>query len=69
MQFYYFVEFIKPICLPTTEYVALQDYNEGNSYVTAGWGMTEFGKIFHILLCHIDSTQAEGSDVKRYPCL
>ncbi|CAH4036903.1 unnamed protein product [Pieris brassicae] len=38
-----FTDFIKPACLPTTEYVASQDYTNDNSYMTAGWGITEYG--------------------------
>ncbi|XP_022116267.2 CLIP domain-containing serine protease 14D [Pieris rapae] len=37
-----FTDFIKPVCLPTTEYVAGQDYTNDNSYMTAGWGITEY---------------------------
>ncbi|CAF4868749.1 unnamed protein product [Pieris macdunnoughi] len=40
-----FTDFIKPACLPTTEYVASQDYTNDNSYMTAGWGITEYGRI------------------------
>ncbi|KAI8425112.1 hypothetical protein MSG28_006963 [Choristoneura fumiferana] len=37
-----FTEFVRPICLPTTEYVARKDYDLDNSYVTGGWGRTEY---------------------------
>lgn len=37
-------EFISPICLPTTEYVTMQEHAQDIPYETAGWGVTEFGK-------------------------
>ncbi|XP_034834258.1 CLIP domain-containing serine protease B4-like [Maniola hyperantus] len=40
-----FTDFIQPICLPTTEYVKMQDYTRDISYWTAGWGVTEFGEV------------------------
>ncbi|XP_045776221.1 CLIP domain-containing serine protease 14D-like isoform X2 [Maniola jurtina] len=39
-----FTDFIQPICLPTTEYIKMQDYTRDSSYWTAGWGVTEFGE-------------------------
>ncbi|XP_063831407.1 CLIP domain-containing serine protease HP8-like [Ostrinia nubilalis] len=39
-----FTDFIRPICLPTTKFVANQDYSPGSTYWTAGWGKTEFEK-------------------------
>ncbi|XP_039757565.1 CLIP domain-containing serine protease 14D-like isoform X2 [Pararge aegeria] len=39
-----FTDFIEPICLPTTEYIKMQDYQHDSSYWTAGWGVTEFGE-------------------------
>ncbi|XP_023941049.2 CLIP domain-containing serine protease B4 [Bicyclus anynana] len=38
-----FTDFIQPICLPTTEYIKMQDYTHNSVYWTAGWGVTEFG--------------------------
>ncbi|XP_048486113.1 CLIP domain-containing serine protease HP8 [Plutella xylostella] len=38
-----YTDFVRPICLPTTEYVKGMDYFEGNTYRTAGWGRTESG--------------------------
>ncbi|XP_041969294.1 serine protease 7-like [Aricia agestis] len=37
-----FTDYIQPVCLPTTEYVAVQDYLKDSSYLTAGWGATEY---------------------------
>ncbi|XP_047994830.1 serine proteinase stubble-like [Leguminivora glycinivorella] len=37
-----FTEFIRPICLPTTEYIARIDYDLDSEYITGGWGKTEF---------------------------
>ncbi|CAG4986745.1 unnamed protein product [Colias eurytheme] len=37
-----FTETIRPICLPTTPYIARQDYSFDVDYVTAGWGLTEY---------------------------
>ncbi|CAH2257120.1 jg11956 [Pararge aegeria aegeria] len=41
---YIYTDFIEPICLPTTEYIKMQDYQHDSSYWTAGWGVTEFGE-------------------------
>ncbi|XP_026494208.2 CLIP domain-containing serine protease HP8-like [Vanessa tameamea] len=38
-----FTNFIQPVCLPTTEYIMMQDYVHESSYWVAGWGLTEFG--------------------------
>ncbi|XP_045537778.1 CLIP domain-containing serine protease B9 [Papilio machaon] len=38
-----YTDFIRPVCLPTTEFVASQDYVIGTSFTTAGWGLTELG--------------------------
>lgn len=40
----YFTDFIQPVCLPTTEYVMMQDYLQDSSYWAAGWGLTEYGQ-------------------------
>ncbi|XP_052744134.1 uncharacterized protein LOC112056709 [Bicyclus anynana] len=40
-----FTDFIQPICLPTTEYIKMQDYTHNSVYWTAGWGVTEFGEL------------------------
>ncbi|XP_063627933.1 CLIP domain-containing serine protease HP8-like [Cydia splendana] len=37
-----FTEFIRPVCLPNTEYIARIDYDPDNEYLTGGWGKTEF---------------------------
>ncbi|XP_061721572.1 CLIP domain-containing serine protease HP8-like [Cydia pomonella] len=37
-----FTEFIRPVCLPTTEYIARIDYDPDSEYLTGGWGKTEF---------------------------
>ncbi|KAL0869175.1 hypothetical protein ABMA27_007461 [Loxostege sticticalis] len=39
-----FTDYIRPICLPTSEYVSNHDYSPGSVYWTAGWGKTEFEK-------------------------
>ncbi|KPJ09950.1 Serine protease easter [Papilio machaon] len=38
-----YTDFIRPVCLPTTEFVASQDYVIGTTFTTAGWGLTELG--------------------------
>ncbi|XP_072929943.1 CLIP domain-containing serine protease HP8-like [Epargyreus clarus] len=38
-----FTDFVRPVCLPSTPYVAKQDYID-STYTTAGWGLTEFGR-------------------------
>ncbi|CAH2045493.1 unnamed protein product, partial [Iphiclides podalirius] len=37
-----FTDFIRPICLPITQYSKNQDYVAGTTFWTAGWGLTEF---------------------------
>ncbi|XP_013171014.1 PREDICTED: venom protease-like [Papilio xuthus] len=38
-----YTDYIRPVCLPTTKFVANQDYVVGTSFTTAGWGLTELG--------------------------
>ncbi|OWR52286.1 hypothetical protein KGM_211237 [Danaus plexippus plexippus] len=37
-----FTDFIQPICLPASKYIAMQDSVINNAYWTAGWGETEY---------------------------